>query len=101
MTVLTDHDERVLAGVSLAADRRRLARVARVILERDDAVTDLLRVAGLVDRADKYEAAWHQLQDVAARRGGNRYNLLDLVVEIGQQERELRGEPRTWHWPTR
>ncbi len=62
---------------------------------RDDAVTDALLAAGgsretfgrLVDVLDRHEA----------RRWA--FNLLDLVTELGQQELEQRGEPRTWDWP--
>lgn len=91
---LTDHDERVLAVVSLAAERGgRLERVAARVLDRDDAVTALLRAAG-----DDREA-WHQVADVCSRHGGNPFGALDLVVEVSQQDLERRGEARTWTWP--
>jgi hypothetical protein len=96
---LTTHDEQVLVGVSLAADRRRLAQVARRVLDRDDAVTELLRAAGA--GGDEADVAWRQMPQVCDRHRGNGLNLLDLVVEIGQQERMRRGEPRTWNWPGR
>jgi hypothetical protein len=96
MAALTDRDERVLAAVSRAADRRagRLERVAARVLDRDDAVTDLLRAAG-----ETYEA-WRRVHDACDRRGGDPFNALDLVVEIGQLELVRRGESRTWSWPT-
>jgi hypothetical protein len=76
MAALTDRDERVLAAVSRAADRRagRLERVAARVLDRDDAVTDLLRAAG-----ETYEA-WRRVHDACDRRGGDPFNALDLVV---------------------
>jgi hypothetical protein len=97
--MLTAIEERLLVGFGLAADRSRLERVARVVLDRNDAVTDLLRAAGRL--GDDGRAAWQQIRDVLDSRNGARagLNLLDLVVEIGQQERESRGEPRTWEWP--
>ena len=91
---LTTHDEQVLVGLSLAAIRRRLERVAKMVLDRGDAVTDLLRAAASND-----DAAWRQIREVCDRRCGNGLNLLDLVVEIGQQELVRRGEARTWNWP--
>lgn len=97
--MLSERDERMLVGVSLAADRRRLERVARVVLNRDDAVTGLLRSAG--DCAGDHATAWAEICDVLDRRKGNPFNALDLVVEISQQELERRGEPRTWTWPRR
>jgi hypothetical protein len=94
---LTTRDERVLVGVSLAATRDRLERVARVVLDRDDAVTELLRACAAYE-----DGAWAQVRAVFERRGqGNGLMLLDLVVEIAQQERERRGEARTWNWPGR
>jgi hypothetical protein len=92
---LSEHDEQVLAVLSLAADRRRLERVARRVLERDDAVTDLLRRAA----TSEDDEAWRQISDVCDRRRGNPFNALDLVVELHQQERVRAGEPRTWTWP--
>jgi hypothetical protein len=97
MIALSEYDERVLAGVSLAADRRRLERVARLVLDRDDAVTELLRAAAL--GGGQHDAAWRQICDVCERGRGNPLNALDLVVEVAQQERERRGESRTWSWP--
>jgi hypothetical protein len=96
MTALTERDERVLAGLSLAASHRRLERVARLALDRDDAVTELLRAAG---RTDDDGASFRDAAAIVERRGGNAFHLLDLVTEISQQERERRGEPRTWDWP--
>jgi hypothetical protein len=94
---LTTDDELVLVGVSLAADRRRLERVARSMLDRDDAVTDLLRAAAATEDGGE---AWGAMVAVLERCGaGDVLNLLDLVVEVGQQERERRGESRTWSWP--
>jgi hypothetical protein len=90
--ILTERDERVLVGISLAADRPRLERVARVVLDRDDAVTQLLRAAALA--GDHHDEAWRQIRDVCQRRRGNPFNLLDLIVEISQQEMERRGQPR-------
>jgi hypothetical protein len=95
MIPLSEHDERVLAVMSLAADRHRLERVAARVLDRDDAAMELLRAAAAND-----DGAWRQIRDVCERRRGNPFNALDLVVEIGQQERERRGESRTWSWPT-
>jgi hypothetical protein len=71
--------------------------VARVVLERDDAVTELLRAAAL--GSDQSDVAWRLIRDVCDRRRGNGLNVLDLVVEVAQQERERRGESRTWSWP--
>jgi hypothetical protein len=98
MIALSDHDERVLAVVSLAADRRagRLERVARRVLDRDDAVTDQLRAAGAND-----DAAWRQIRDVCDRRRGNALDALELVVELVQQQQLRAGESRTWTWPSR
>jgi hypothetical protein len=96
---LTTHDEQVLVGVSLAADRRRLERVARKVLDRDDAVTALLRAAGA--GGDEADEAWREIKNVCESRRGNALNLLDLVVELGQQDLVRAGEPRTWDWPPR
>jgi hypothetical protein len=93
---LATHDEQVLMGISLAADRRRLERVARRVLDRDDGVTELLRAAGA--GGDEADAARRQIREVCDRRSGNGLNLLDLVVEIRQQEWVRRGEARTWNW---
>jgi hypothetical protein len=81
MTMRTDHDERVLVTLSLAADRRRLAGIAARVLDRGDAVTDLLRAACAND-----DEACRKIRDVCDRRGGNGLNVLDLAVEIGQQD---------------
>jgi hypothetical protein len=96
---MTESDERVLVAVSkLAGDRSRLARLAAHAIDRDDEVTALLRAAGRSGAS--HDAAWRQIREVLDRRGGYGLNLLDLVVEIGQQELERQGEPRTWEWPT-
>jgi hypothetical protein len=89
---LTALEERVLVGLSLAATRGRLEHVARALLDRDDAVTALVRRLGANDKD-----AWREAEAVLVRRKGNRFNLLDLVVEVGQQERVRRGE-RTSPW---
>jgi hypothetical protein len=93
---LTVLDERVLVGVSLAATRPRLERVARVVLDRDDAVS---RLVCAIAANDDDGASWRQAVEVLARRKGNALNLLDLAVEVSQQQRVRRGEPRTWEWP--
>jgi hypothetical protein len=95
---LTVSDERMLVGLSLGADRERLARVAAAVLDRGDAVTGLLRAAAANEDGG---AAWREAVAVLRRRGGNALNLLDLVVEVGQQELLRSGESRTWDWPTR
>ena len=99
MIALSEQDERLLVGVGFAADRRRLARVTRAVLDRDDSVTRLLRAAG--EPGEEGRVAWEQIRAVLDRRDGTAggLNLLDVVVEIGQQERERRGEPRTYRWP--
>ena len=66
MVALSDY-ERLLVGVSLAADRRPLERVAGMVLDRGDAVTELLQAAGADD-----DEAWRRMRDVCARRGGTR-----------------------------
>ena len=99
MILLTEQDERLLVGLGLAADRRHLERVTRAVLDRDDAVTELLRAAG--ESGEEGRAALDEIKRVLERHdatsGG--LNLLDVIVEIGQQEREGRGEPRTYRWP--
>jgi hypothetical protein len=97
--MLTDHEASVLAGLSLAADRQRLRRVARLVLSRDDAVGELVRACAL--NGEDGRSAWREACGVLERRGGNALNLLDLTVEVGQQDRERRGESRTWTWPAR
>jgi hypothetical protein len=93
--VLTSRDERVLVGVSIAAGRGRLERVARAVLDRDDAVTEALLAAG--DDLDAFKALTAVLERHDARRWV--FNLLDLVTEVSQQDLERRGEQRTYHWP--
>jgi hypothetical protein len=93
---LTTRDERVLVGVSLAATRDRVERVARGLLDGDDAACRL--VCAIAANKDD-GASWRQACEVLRRRKGNALNLLDLAVEIGQQQRVRRGEPRTWEWP--
>jgi hypothetical protein len=97
MIALSEQDDRMSAVVSLAADPRRLRRVARVVLYRDDAVTELLRAAAF--GSDQSDAAWRQIRDVCDRRRGTGLDALDLVVEMAQQDRERAGEARTWNWP--
>jgi hypothetical protein len=84
----------VLVGVSIAASRG-LERVARAVLDRDDAVTVALRAAG--DDLDTFK----QLVAVLDRHGARQwaFNLLDLIVEVSQQDSQRRGEPRSYHWP--
>jgi hypothetical protein len=91
---LTPVEERVLVGVSLAATRRRLERVAGMVLDRDDAVTELVRACAASD-----DGAWEQAGEILERRKGDPFNFLDLVVEVSQQEQVCRGEPRTWTRP--
>jgi hypothetical protein len=92
--VLTSRDEWVLVGMSAAAGRD-LERVARAVLDRDDAVTAALRAAG------GYGDAFKQLVAVLDRHDARQwgFNLLDLIVEVGQQDLERRGEPRSYDWP--
>ena len=94
--MLTPRDERVLVALSLASNRPRLERIARAVLDRDDAVTELLRSAATFADGG---ASWREAVAVLDRHGGNPFNLLDLVVEVGQQVRVRRGERRTWTWP--
>ena len=94
MTTLTAKGERTLVGACIAASRD-LARVARAVLDRDDAVTVALLEAG--DDTDRFK----DLVAVLDRHSARAYGLvmLDLVTEISQQELERRGEPRTYVWP--
>jgi hypothetical protein len=93
--VLSSRDEQVLVGVSAAANRARLARVATAVIDRDDAVTAALRAAG------EDASLFRPLVDVLARHNARQWGvqMLDLVVEVGQQQLERRGEWRTYFWP--
>ena len=92
---LSARDERLLVGMSAASGGGRLQRVARVVIDRDDDVTEALLAAGddlaafkaLVELLDRHDAQQWQ------------FDLLDLIVEVSQQDLERRGEPRTYHWP--
>ena len=81
-------DERVIVGMAMAAGRDP-ERVARAVIDRDDTVTVAIRAAG----GDL--AAFKQLVAVLDRHDAQRwqFDLLDLVTEVGQQDRERRGEP--------
>jgi hypothetical protein len=74
---------------------RGLERVARAVLDRDDAVTAAIRAAA--DSTDTFKSLVVVLERHGARQWG--FHLLDLVVEVSQQDLERRGEPRTYHWP--
>ena len=92
--MLSSRDERVVVGVAMAASRG-LERVARVVLDRDDAVTEALLAAG--DDLEVFKRLVAVLDRHDARRWA--FNLLDLVVEAGQQDLERRGGRRSFHWP--
>jgi hypothetical protein len=94
---LTERDELALVRLSRAADGRvprRLERVAKMVLDRDDAAAMLVRSIA----ANNWEA-WMQAREILLRRAGDPFALLDLAVELGQVERERRGEARSWEWP--
>jgi hypothetical protein len=92
--VLSSRDERVLVGVSAAAGRG-LERVARVVLDRDDSVTEAIRAAAA--STDAFRELVAVLERHHAREW--QFHLLDLIVEVEQQDLERRGERRTYHWP--
>ena len=80
---LSEWDERVLVGLSLAADRRRLEGVARFALSRGGPVAELLRAVASGDWP-----AWLAAREVVLRLGGDPFAVLDLAVEVGKQELE-------------
>jgi hypothetical protein len=101
LRVLTKSEERLLVSLSLKAeDRQNLARIAEAVLDRDDRVTALIVAAGDTDRPE-WRTASKQIDEVLHRDGGNPFGMLDLTVEVSQQLKVRRGEPRTWDWPKR
>jgi hypothetical protein len=78
---LTAKDERVLVGMCITASRG-LERVARAVLDRDDAVTAVLRAAG--DDVDLFRELVVVLERHDAQRWA--FYLLDLVTEVSRIE---------------